>query len=102
MRQHHLLPPQPAANAPDSEDTTSGRIRSLLNDIVEKISSQCCLLDARMRTAMAEPESGMATAEYAVVLIAATGFAGLLVAILKSGDVRELLMSIVKQALNIG
>jgi hypothetical protein len=44
----------------------------------------------------------MATAEYAVVLIAATGFAGLLVAILKSGDVRALLMSIVKQALNIG
>lgn len=35
-----------------------------------------CLLDARLRTLSAEPEEGATTAEYAVVLVAATGFAG--------------------------
>lgn len=80
----------------------SEHLRRLPHLAAESISARCCLIDARIRTVLAEPESGMATAEYAVVLIAATGFAGLLVAILKSGDVRALLMSIVKQALNIG
>lgn len=41
-----------------------------------------CLLDARMRTLTAEPEEGAATAEYAVVLVAATGFAAILVGIM--------------------
>jgi hypothetical protein len=77
-------------------------IRNLPQRLGKGITKQCCLLDARIRTVTSEPEAGMATAEYAVVLIAATGFAGILVAILKSGDVRELLMNIVKQALNIG
>ena len=58
-------------------------------------------MDARMRTLTAEPEEGAATAEYAVVLVAATGFAALLVAILKSGTVKNLLTDIVKQALNV-
>jgi hypothetical protein len=59
------------------------------------------LLDARMRTLADEPEKGAATAEYAVVLVAATGFAGLLVALLKSDAVRTLLTNIVRQALNV-
>ena len=58
-------------------------------------------MDARMRSVTAEPEEGAATAEYAVVLVAATGFAALLVAILKSGTVKNLLTDIVKQALNV-
>ena len=41
----------------------------------------------------------MATAEYAVVTLAAVGFAGLLVAILRSEVVRGLLLGIVKRAL---
>ena len=48
----------------------------------ERAERGICLLDARMRTLTAEPEEGAATAEYAVVLVAATGFAALLVAIL--------------------
>lgn len=44
-------------------------------------------------------ELGMATAEYAVVTLAAVGFAGLLVAILRSEVVRGLLLGIVKRAL---
>ncbi|RSX55160.1 hypothetical protein D2E26_1214 [Bifidobacterium dolichotidis] len=49
-----------------------------------------------------DPERGAATAEYAVVLVAATGFAALLVALLKSGTVQSLLEGIVQRALSIG
>lgn len=45
-------------------------------------------------------EEGIATAEFAIVALAAVGFAGLLVSILSSGDVRGLLMGLVRQALS--
>jgi hypothetical protein len=44
-------------------------------------------------------DSGMATAEYALVTLAAAGFAGLLLAILKGGEVRALLLGIITRAL---
>lgn len=56
-----------------------------------------------MRSPTAAPgtdEDGIATAEFAIVALAAVGFAGLLVGILSSGDVRELLMGLVRQALS--
>ena len=34
-----------------------------------KAKERLCLMDARIRTLMAEPEEGAATAEYAVVLV---------------------------------
>ncbi len=46
-------------------------------------------------------ELGMATAEYAVVTVAACGFAGLLLAIVRSGEVRGLLLGIIKRALSV-
>ena len=58
--------------------------------------------DKKIRTLMAEPEEGAATAEYAVVLVAATGFAAVLVAILKSDAIKTLLTNIIKQALKVG
>ena len=51
--------------------------------------------------AMEEPEEGAATAEYAVVLVAATGFAAILVALLKSDTIKTLLTNIVKKALSV-
>jgi hypothetical protein len=42
----------------------------------------------------------MATAEYAIATLAAVGFAGLLVLIMRSGEVRGLLMNIIEQALS--
>ena len=44
--------------------------------------------------------AGMTTAEYAVGIVAACGFAGLLVTILKSAEVRALLFGIIRKALN--
>lgn len=49
-----------------------------------------------------DPDLGATTAEYGIVMLAAVGFAGLLVVILKSGEVRELLMGIVRSALSMG
>jgi|GEM_PF-1791211 len=43
---------------------------------------------------------GMATAEYAVATLAAVGFAGLLFAVLRSGEVQELLLELVRRALS--
>jgi hypothetical protein len=44
---------------------------------------------------------GMATAEYAIATVAAAGFAGLLIALLRSDEVRGLLMGIVRGALSV-
>lgn len=65
-------------------------------------ADKICLLDARMRTLTAEPEEGAATAEYAVVLVAATGFAAVLVGIMKSDAIKTLLANIIKKALSVG
>jgi len=47
-------------------------------------------------------EAGMATAEYAIATLAAVGFAGLLLVILKSAEVRGLLLGIITSALSVG
>lgn len=51
------------------------------------------------RRAGLDPEAGIATAEFSIVTLAAVGFAGLLVVILSSGDVKGLLMGMIKAAL---
>lgn len=47
-------------------------------------------------------DDGMATAEYAIATIAAVGFAGLLIAVLKSEAVKGLLSGLISSALSIG
>ena len=44
-------------------------------------------------------DAGMATAEYAIATLAAVGFAGVLVVVLKGSEVKSLLTGIVRQAL---
>ena len=48
-----------------------------------------------------DPEEGASTAEYGIVMLAAVGFAGLLVLILKSDEVRSMLLDIVRNSLSI-
>ncbi len=48
-----------------------------------------------------DPEEGASTAEYGIVMLSAVGFAGLLVLILKSDEVRSMLLDIVRNALSI-
>lgn len=47
-------------------------------------------------------ETGASTAEYAITVLAACGFAAVLVALLASGEVREMLMGIITSALSKG
>lgn len=49
---------------------------------------------------MHQEETGLATAEYGIVMLAAVGFAGLLVAVLSSGTARGLLTGVVERALS--
>lgn len=46
-------------------------------------------------------EEGAATAEYAIATMAAVGFAGLLVAILRSDEVRAILTDLIHRALTL-
>lgn len=46
-------------------------------------------------------EAGMATIEYAVVALAAAGFAGLLALVLRSDEVRGMLTDLVHRALTL-
>lgn len=72
-----------------------------LRDLGRRMARAAVMLDSRMRTLTAQPEEGAATAEYAVVLVAATGFAAVLVALLKSDAIKTLLTNIVKKALSV-
>ncbi|MEY2676783.1 MAG: hypothetical protein RL510_803 [Actinomycetota bacterium] len=48
---------------------------------------------------MFRSDRGSATAEYAIATMAAVGFAGLLVVIMRSDEVRQMLLDLVKSAL---
>ncbi|MDQ1555069.1 MAG: hypothetical protein QOI02_71 [Actinomycetota bacterium] len=47
-------------------------------------------------------DTGSATAEYAIATMAAVGFAGLLVVIMRSDEVRGILTDLVRRALTFG
>ena len=47
-------------------------------------------------------DRGTATAEYAIATLAACGFAGVLLALLRSSEVKNLLSGLIKRALSVG
>jgi Flp pilus assembly pilin Flp len=51
------------------------------------------------RRRLVEDEHGAATAEYAIATMAAVGFAGLLVVIMRSDEIRGILTDLVRNAL---
>jgi hypothetical protein len=51
-------------------------------------------------TRVAHDDTGSATAEYAIATLAAVGFAGLLVVILRSDAVRSMLTDLIQHALS--
>jgi Protein of unknown function (DUF4244) len=55
----------------------------------------------RPRPRQAASDLGMATAEYAIATLAACGFAGVLLALLRSAEVRGLLSGIIRRALAV-
>lgn len=55
----------------------------------------------RMLEMLVHDEDGAATAEYVIATMAAVGFAGLLVVILRSDEVRGILTDMVQRALTV-
>lgn len=53
----------------------------------------------RRLAARAARDDGAATAEYAITIMAAVGFAGLLVVIMRSSEVQQILTDLVRNAL---
>ena len=53
----------------------------------------------RQRRRLTGSEAGMTTAEYAIATLAAVGFAGILVFILRSDEVRGFLLNLIRTAL---
>ena len=53
------------------------------------------------RTRPPSAQAGMATAEYAIATLAAVGFAGILVFIMRSDEVRGFLLNLIRTALTL-
>ncbi|WAM00288.1 DUF4244 domain-containing protein [Streptomyces sp. Je 1-369] len=62
-----------------------------------------CGLRRRARSSRGSlgPDAGMVTSEYAMGLIAAVGFAGLLYKVVTSGQVKAALQALVEKALDV-
>lgn len=58
-------------------------------------------LTGRRTASLFGDESGAATAEYAITTMAAVAFAGLLVVIMRSDEVRGILTDLVRRALTV-
>lgn len=56
-------------------------------------------VQAREHNRARRSETGMATAEYAIATLAAVGFAGILVFIMRSDEVRGFLLNLIRTAL---
>ena len=61
---------------------------------------QVRLRNSRFRSIRFRSDRGSATAEYAIATLAAVGFAGLLVVILRSDAVRGMLTNLIQHALS--
>lgn len=59
------------------------------------------VLDRRRAAELFTDDSGAATAEYAIATMAAVAFAGLLVVIMRSDEVRGILTDLVRRALTV-
>jgi hypothetical protein len=58
-------------------------------------------LTAQRAASLFADDTGAATAEYAIATMAAVAFAGLLVIIMRSDEVREILTDLVRRALTV-
>lgn len=82
--------------------TTSAGLAENVHEIFPGAAGSPTMQPWNEATRLRHSELGMATAEYAIATLAAVGFAGLLVVILRSDEVRGFLLTIIRHALNLG
>ena len=85
----HLLP-QPAQKPPSPGPRKPGLLQ------------RCGRSLRGITTRLVSEDRGAVTAEYAIVILAAVAFAGLLVAIMQSSEIRAMLVQLVEDALGAG
>ncbi|MGN8129511.1 DUF4244 domain-containing protein [Paenarthrobacter sp. 22069] len=98
------MPPRPtdnasAVNASTINTAVQGASATPPGNVVELFPGSSVTPKARRSPRLRASEAGMATAEYAIATLAAVGFAGLLVFILRSDEVRGFLLNLIRTAL---
>jgi hypothetical protein len=89
-----------AASGVRAAESACRRVAARLGRVASSAGARA-LVGTRGRAGVLPRDAAMATAEYAIATIAAVGFAGLLVVVLRSGEVQELLAGIVRRALTV-
>lgn len=99
-------PPQPVRSpleAPGARRRGRGADPRTRRRVTPPGALMSALHAARRRASrFAREERGAVTAEYAIVILAAVAFAGLLVAIMQSAEIRAMLVQLVENALGAG
>ena len=80
---------------------TRTTLRALRTSVMLARPSDASSLPAALRR-LTSKEEGMATAEYAIGTLAAAAFAGLLLAIIRSGSLQSVLQGLIESALSAG
>ena len=94
MEQAHEHPP--ASPTPGSQPVKEAK------EVKEATETQCVKPeDGVQGDKRLDLEAGMATAEYAIGTVAAAAFAGLLLAIIRSGGLRPMIESLLSSALSV-
>lgn len=94
MSIHHVAPAVTAR----IQKSHTGTERAEVREIYPGASTAAPRRAPRLRKLFGS-EAGMATAEYAIATLAAVGFAGILVFIMRSDEVRGFLLNLIRTAL---
>lgn len=112
MEQAHEQPP--ASLAPGSDSLKGTKEANGVKEVKEAVEAKCAKSEGKPEgKSEGKPEggaqgdkrldleAGMATAEYAIGTVAAAAFAGLLLAIIRSGGLRPMIESLLSSALSV-
>lgn len=108
MEQAHEQPP--VSLAPGSESVKETEEAKEVKEAKEAVETKCAKPEGKSEgkseggaqgDKRLDLEAGMATAEYAIGTVAAAAFAGLLLAIIRSGGLRPMIESLLSSALSV-
>ncbi|MFE7631196.1 DUF4244 domain-containing protein [Kocuria sp. NPDC057446] len=94
MSQHQITAPRPARRRRSLPGTAGG-------NPVAPAPRRSTGAAPRPPVRTGDPDLGATTVEYAMVVLAAAAFGGVMAAVLSSGQVRELLTAIIEKALGV-
>ena len=104
MEQAHEQPP--ASLVPGSDSLKGTKEANEVKEVKEAVEAKCAKSEGKPEgdtqgDKRLDLEAGMATAEYAIGTVAAAAFAGLLLAIIRSGGLRPMIESLLSSALSV-